>query len=95
MKLQHTFKWAILLHLDGWKIPPTYRHIHKNRVVQAHYLKFRKTASENVGKDELCDTSSYLRVDKFFHHIHLNNWIILVKFTSWNRNVLHNSTQKR
>jgi hypothetical protein len=28
-------------------------------------------ASENVGKDELGDTTLHLRVDKLLHHIHL------------------------
>ncbi len=35
-----------------------------------------RDASENVGKDELGDASFHLRVDKLFHHIHLEVYSI-------------------
>ena len=38
---------------------------------QQHHVLKLSSASENVGKDELGDTSLHLRVDKLFHHIHL------------------------
>jgi hypothetical protein len=42
------------------------------RFTKNYTMTFKlKDASENVGKDELGDTSLHLRVDKLFHHIHL------------------------